>query len=254
MKFCLYNSDCFDAFEAIKSNSVDLILCDLPYGTTQNKWDSVLPLEKLWEQYVRICKENAAIVLTASQPFTTKLIASNYNLFKYEWIWQKTRPVGHLNAKKRPMLAHESVLVFCKGTPVYYPQDLKPHGKINKRSSSGDNYNDAGTENFAEFTNYPRSVIEFSHDKEKIHPTQKPVALFEYLIKTYTTEGETVLDNTFGSGTTGVACANTGRLFLGMEQNADYFEKAQTRIKQAYAESSFDFSSSDVTKVLAKIV
>ncbi len=227
----LMQGDCLELMNEIPDQSVDMILCDLPYGTTQNRWDSVIPFEPLWAQYKRICK--GAIVLTAAQPFTSALVMSAAHLFRYEWVWSKVRPVGHLNAKRRPMQAHESALVFAENAPPYFPQGLTPCRKVNKRSTSGSNYGKAGVANVAEWTGYPRSVIEFDHDGEKHHPTQKPVALMEYLIRTYTNEGETVMDNCMGSGTTGVACMNTGRKFIGMEQDAKYFEIAQKRIHNA---------------------
>jgi site-specific DNA-methyltransferase (adenine-specific) len=226
----LFHGDCLELMRDIPDGSVDMILCDLPYGTTSCKWDSVIPFEPLWAEYRRICKSNAAIVLTASQPFTSSLVMSNSAWFRYEWIWQKKRPVGHLNARRRPMLSHESILVFSENAPRYAPQGLVPYGKVNRRTTSGDNYGAAGISNFAEFTNYPRTVVEFDHDSNKLHPTQKPVALMEYLIRTYTNEGETVLDNCMGSGTTGVACVNTGRKFIGIEKDDKYFEVARDRI------------------------
>lgn len=226
----LFNGDCLDVMPRLPTGSVDLILCDLPYGTTQNKWDSVIPLDRLWAEYWRIAKPNAAIVLTASQPFTTTLAASALDFLRYEWVWCKTRAVGHLNAKRRPMLKHETALVFCREAPPYNPQGLQPHGKINRRSKSGDNYGAAGASNFAEWTNYPDSLIEFPHDAEKLHPTQKPVALMEYLIQTYTNPGDLVLDNCMGSGTTGVAAMQSGRHFIGIEQDPDYFAICQRRI------------------------
>lgn len=225
-----YNEDCFDAMKEIPDGVIDMILCDLPYGTTQNKWDSIIPLDRLWAEYWRIAKPNAAIVLTCNQPFSTKLGASCLDHLKYEWIWCKTRAVGHLSAKKRPMLKHETALVFYKNQPVYNAQDLKPHGKVNKRSTSGSNYGKAGTSNYAEWTNYPSSLIEFQHDAEKFHPTQKPVALFEYLIKTYTNENELVLDNTAGSGTTAIAAMNTNRKWVCIEKETEYYDKAIDRI------------------------
>lgn len=222
----LMRGDCLELMPTLADNSVDLILCDLPYGTTQNKWDSVIQFEPLWAHYKRICR--GAIVLTAAQPFTAALIMSNPRDFRYQWVWCKTRSVGHLNAKKMPMNAHEDVCVFGRGP--YNPQGLQPYGKVNKRSKSGDNYGAAGTSNFADFTNYPNTLLTFAHDKERLHPTQKPVALMEYLIRTYTNEGDTVLDNCMGSGTTGVACANTGRKFIGIERNEKYFDICCERI------------------------
>lgn len=227
----LYQGDCLEVMRTLPDKCVDMVLCDLPYGTTQNKWDSVIPFSNLWAEYKRLCK--GAIVLTAAQPFTSALVMSAPELFRYEWVWSKTRPVGHLNAKRRPMQAHESSLVFAQDTPPYNPQGLVPCRKVNKRSTSGDNYGKAGTENIAEWTGYPRSIIEFDHDSEKHHPTQKPVALMEYMIRTYTSEGDVVLDNTMGSGTTGVACMNTGRGFIGIERDDGYFKIAQARINAA---------------------
>lgn len=222
----LLRGDCLDLMQTIPDQSVDLVLCDLPYGTTQNKWDSVIPFDALWREYKRLCK--GVIVLTAAQPFTSALVMSNIDDFRYQWVWCKTRAVGHLNAKKMPMNAHEDVCVFGRG--AYNPQGLVPYGKINKRSKSGDNYGTAGTSNFAEFTNYPSTLLTFPHDKERLHPTQKPVALMEYLIRTYTNEGDTVLDNCMGSGTTGVAARQSGRRFIGMERDEKYFDICVERI------------------------
>jgi site-specific DNA-methyltransferase (adenine-specific) len=224
----LMHGDCLELMKDVPDQSVDMILCDLPYGTTQNKWDSVIPFEPLWAQYKRICK--GAIVLTATQPFTSALVASNSRDFRYEMVWEKSSVTGHLNAHRRPMRTHEDVLVFSDFAPPYYPQGLKPYGKTKKRGNNGTNFGKSGTENHQEFTNYPRSIIRIANDSKPVHPTQKPVALMEYLILTYTNEGETVMDNCMGSGTTGVACMNTGRKFIGMEQDAKYFEIAQKRI------------------------
>ena len=214
---------------SIPDGSVDMILCDLPYGTTQNKWDSVIPFEPLWAHYKRICK--GPIVLTASLPFTATLGASNVGWLKYGWVWEKGSATGHLNAKRMPMKLHEDILVFSKGSHVYNPQDLVPFGKVTRRGSNGGNFGVSGKENFQEFTNYPRSVLRFNNDPKPIHPTQKPVALMEYLIKTYTNEGDVVMDNCMGSGTTGVACANTGRNFIGIEKDPTYFAAAKARIE-----------------------
>lgn len=223
------HGDCLELMREIPDGSVDMVLCDLPYGTTQNKWDSVIPFEPLWEQYWRVCKPNAAVVLTAAQPFTSALVMSQVRYFKYDWSWNKTAATGHLNAKTRPMRNHEDVLVFCKGAIPYNPQDLKPHGKVTRRGSNGSNFGVSGTENFQEFTNYPRSRIEFPNDGKQ-HPTQKPVALFEYLIRTYTNEGEHVLDNTAGSGTTAIAAENAGRRWTCMERDPTYYEAAIARV------------------------
>ena len=220
----------------IPDGSVDMILADLPYGTTQNKWDSIIPFEPLWEQYERIIKDNGAIVLTASQPFTTKLIGSNFDLFRYELIWDKKLPTGHLNAKRMPLKRHENVLVFYKKLPVYNPQFTKgePYDKgFALRLSENWGKQVAVSGKNASGRRYPTSLIVKSNANQrvKLHPTQKPVALFEYLIKTYTNEGDTVLDNVMGSGTTGVACKNLNRNFIGIELDDEYFEIAKERIE-----------------------
>jgi len=234
----------------IPDGSVDMVLADLPYGTTACKWDSVIPFAPLWAAYRRVCKPNAAIVLTASQPFTSALVMSNLSGFKYEWIWEKNQPSGIATARFRPMKNHENILVFCDGRGVYNKQPTRSKitdralGKSNgkfwdktnvgvtgmkpKKTSNPDNI-------LLENVN-PRTVIQFSippNAKGKMHPTQKPVALMEYLIRTYTNEGQTVLDNTMGSGTTGVACANTGRRFIGIERDEAYFAIARQRIESA---------------------
>lgn len=227
----LLQGDCLELMKELPDKSIDMILCDLPYGTTKNKWDVVIDLDKLWEQYTRIIKDNSAIVLTAQTPFDKVLGASNIKMLKYEWIWEKSNSTGFLNAKRQPLRKHENVLVFYKKLPSYTPQGLIPYNKIVRRGSNGSNYNGSNKENFQEFTNYPTSIIQFGYDKEKIHPTQKPVALFEYLIKTYTNEGDTVLDNCMGSGTTGVACKNLNRNFIGMELDETYFNIAKDRIE-----------------------
>jgi site-specific DNA-methyltransferase (adenine-specific) len=236
MSVTLLQGDCLEIMPTLPASSVDLVLCDLPYGSTQNKWDIVIPFEPLWEQYKRICK--GAVVLTASQPFTSRLVMSNPSGFRYAWVWEKTTATGHLNAKRMPMKIHEDVVVFSKDTPPYSPQDLKPFGKMVHRGHNGDNFGVSGKENFQEFTNYPRSIIKFAIDKEKLHSTQKPVALMEYLIRTYTNPGDTVLDNCMGSGTTGVACVNTGRNFIGIEKDPNYFAIAQARIETSKAQNT----------------
>jgi len=230
--------DCLKFMKEIPDSSVDMVMCDLPYGTTQNKWDSVIPLEPLWMEYRRVCKKSAAIVLTAAQPFTSVLVCSNLKEFRYDWTWEKTTASGHLNAKKRPLRAHEDLLVFCQAIPPYYPQ--KTFGHVRKTARNVDRskklsgcYGDqSGITSYDSTERYPRSVIKTSTDKQKskLHPTQKPVALMEYLIRTYTNEGDTVLDNCMGSGTTGVACVNTGRQFIGIERDEKYFQIAKERI------------------------
>lgn len=241
MKHNLMLGDCLELMKEIGSGTVDMILCDLPYGTTCCSWDAVIPFEPLWEQYERVIKENGAIVLFAAQPFAAVLATSNLKLFRYEWIWEKPAATGFFNAHFQPLRAHENILVFYKSKPTFNP--IKTFGHERKTAKR----KDIGSEHYGKQVNiksydsterYPRSVQLFSSDKQKsnFHPTQKPVALCEYLIRTYTNEGETVLDNTMGSGTTGVACVNTGRLFIGIEQEKKYFDIAQERIAQAGTE------------------
>jgi len=227
----LHLGDCLEVMKQIPDKSVDAIICDLPYGTTQNKWDSIIPLDMLWEQYKRIC--NGAIVLTAQTPFDKVLGCSNLKMLKYEWIWKKESGTGFLNAKKAPLKDHENVLVFYDKTPTYNPQmrtGFKPY--VCKQGHVGSNYGKVNPQNITESNGdrYPLTVIEFQRDKNKIHPTQKPLALMEYLVKTYTNEGDTVLDNCMGSGTTGVACKNLNRKFIGIEQDPTYFQIAKERI------------------------
>lgn len=237
--------DCLEKMAGIPNNSVDMVLCDLPYGTTACKWDSVIPFEPLWAHYKRICKTNAAIVLTASQPFTSVLGSSKIPWLKYSWYWRKSRATGHLNAKIMPMKDIEDVLVFYKSPPTYNPQGTKPLNRIQRNSasdmargvSSDPTSVVTGGITVAEYTQentgYPRQVLDFPSEGKTIHPTQKPVALMEYLIKTYTNEGELVLDNCMGSGTTGVACANLQRRFIGIEKDPAYHEIAVERIYNA---------------------
>lgn len=228
----LMQGDCLDAMWLIPDGSVDLILCDLPYGTTQNKWDSVIPFEPLWTHYWRVLKPNGAVVLTAQAPFDKVLCASQIQHLKYEWIWKKSKATGHLNSKMQPLKEHENVCVFYQWQPTYNPQGLirKPVPTIRKGRDNGGNYGKSDKDALQEFENFPRSVLEVPSEGKTVHPTQKPVALMEYLIKTYTNEGETVLDNCMGSGTTGVACKNTGRNFIGIERDPEYFKIAQSRI------------------------
>lgn len=226
--------DCLDLMRGLPDRSVDLILCDLPYGTTQNKWDCVVSLPSLWGHYRRIVKANGAIVLSAQAPFDKALGASNLSALKYEWVWEKENGTGHLNAKKAPLKSHENLLVFYERQPTYNPQfeQGKPYTQKSGRGSS--NYGaQPGSIIESDGRRYPKTVLRFNRDKSKLHPTQKPVALMEYLIKTYTNEGDVVLDNCMGSGTTGVACMNTGRHFIGYEMNDDYFAIANWRIFEA---------------------
>lgn len=237
MKFpLLMNADCLQAMCVIPDGSVDLILCDLPYGTTQNKWDSVIPFETLWVHYWRLLKPNGAVVLTAAQPFTSALVMSQPDAFKYQWVWEKTQAVGHLNAWKQPMRKHEDVCVFYRKPPTYNPQvEDKPaenQRPQTRRTKPTDNYGAHSLDVFRcpPDKSMPSSVLKIPNAQKTVHPTQKPVALMEYLIKTYTNAGETVLDNCMGSGTTGVAARNTGRNFIGIERDPEYFRIAQERI------------------------
>ena len=250
----LINGDCLEVMNDIPDKSVDMILADLPYGITSIVWDVIIPFEKLWAQYERVIKDKGAIVLFSAQPFTTDLINSNRKLFRYEIIWEKTHPKGHLLANKMPMKAHENIEVFYKHPTKYNPQKTQVYNQeIGKKNRGGgikiDNslhygghkifYDPAKVETGLRF---PVTVIKFSNHnghyfgKEKNatkHPTQKPIALLEYLIKTYTDEGATVLDNVMGSGSTGVACVNTNRNFIGIELDKEYFEFAKKRIEDA---------------------
>lgn len=226
-----------------------MILCDLPYGSTHCKWDTVIPFDKLWAQYKRIIKDNGAILLFSAQPFTTDLINSNRKMFRYEIIWEKTLPLGFLNAKRMPLRTHENIVVFYKHLPTYNPvkkraekKNLRPIGSIRLNSGKAEQYNEFRKENWKyveDGTRYPTDVVKFSNWNGALfgnvkntvkHPTAKPVPLLEYLICTYTNEGETVLDNCMGSGSTGVACINTNRNFIGFELDEHYFQVAKQRI------------------------
>ena len=236
MNYKLFNGDCLDWMAKFPDGKFDLILCDLPYGTTRNKWDAVIPFEELWAQYRRICK--GAIVLTAAQPFSSALVASNFQDFKYEWVWVKSKITGVLNAKRMPVRKHEQILVFGN-TGTYNAQGLVRCDKVTKQGRSSDNYGAREAESYTqEFTNWPRDVLEVPSEGKTVHPTQKPVALMEYLVKTYTNEGGIVLDNCMGSGTTGVACANTGRKFVGIERDEKYFAIAKERIESSFNKES----------------
>ena len=270
--FELYCGDCLVEMDQVADGSVDLILCDLPYGTTDRKgisdkgdnrvlsWDTVIPLDKLWEQYRRVLKPSGAVVLTADQPFTSQLVVSNLEWFKYEWIWKKRKVTGFLHANARPMKETEDILVFspmgASGGSVKVNKNMtyNPQGLVEKRVKKKNNAKRLGkflhqpehmgegnkllheTEYEQKWTNYPSEIIEFGLDRNVIHPTQKPVALMEYLIKTYSNEGETVLDNCMGSGTTGVACKRTNRNFIGIEREVEYFTEAKNRIESVTVE------------------
>jgi site-specific DNA-methyltransferase (adenine-specific) len=267
MELTLYHGDCLIEMDKILDGSVDLILCDLPYGTTDRKgisdkgdnrvlsWDTIIPLDKLWDQYRRVLKPSGAVVLTADQPFTSQLVLSNLEWFKYEWIWKKKKVTGFLHANARPMKETEDILVFsllgASGGSVKANKNMtyNPQGLIEKNVKKKNNAKRLGkflhqpehmgagnkllheTEYEQKYTNYPSEILEFGLDKGSIHPTQKPVALMEYLIRTYSNEGETVLDNCMGSGTTGVACVNTNRNFIGIEMDAEYYSASCERIR-----------------------
>ena len=233
----IYLGDCLEVMQQINDDSIDMILCDLPYGTLSCKWDSIISFDKLWEQYKRIIRKDGAMVFTSSQPFTTALISSNMQMFRYCWVWHKTRPSNFPLAKKQPMKYHEDVVVFGIKSPRYFPQMISGDKVRKKGKNDGYRGYNKGLEKpsyldkeYKDF--YPSSIQTFQHHNGGlIHPTQKPVSLFEYLIKTYTKEGDLVLDNCAGSGTTGVACKNTGRNFILIEKDPEYFQKAKERIE-----------------------
>lgn len=223
-----YHGDCFEAMREIPDGVIDMVLCDLPYGTTQNKWDSVLPLDELWKEYNRLCV--GSIILTATQPFSSIVTLSNIERFRYQWVWVKSKITGVLNAKRMPVRKHEQILVF--GGVTYNAQGLIEKGTITKQGGNSTNYGDRSSSDYVqEFTNWPRDVLEIPSEGKGFHPTQKPVALFEYLIRTYTNEGDLVLDNCAGSGTTAIACENTGRRWVCIEKDDEYYAKAVERVK-----------------------
>lgn len=244
----IHKGDCLKLMpKLIKDKSIDMIFCDLPYGTTKCKWDSVIDLPKLWSEYERVIKDNGAILLFAQTPFDKVLGASNLKLLRYEWIWEKTQATGHLNAKKMPMKAHENILVFYKKLPIYNPQKTTGHERkvskgyqrdicIKRRDEKwGDNYlygKETTAPDYDSTERYPRSVLTFASDKQKskLHPTQKPLSLIEYMIKTYTNEGDLILDNACGSGTTGLGAKNLNRNYIMMEQDPDHYETACKRV------------------------
>lgn len=241
----LWQGDCLTMMQFIPSGSVDLILCDLPYGTTQCKWDAIIPFAELWAAYRRILKPNGAVVLTASQPFTTALGASNLSWLRYSWVWEKARPTDFLNAKKKPLKGFEDILVFAPKLGIYNPQDTisidrtvsntgtKAGGRHGRKENDDQSFHGGvKSETYRQtVTGYPRGIVRFAQEASALHPTQKPVALMEYLIRTYSNEGDVVLDNCMGSGTTGVACRRTGRQFIGIERDEKYFAIAKARIE-----------------------
>ena len=229
--------DCLEVMPTLKDKSVDMILCDLPYGTTACKWDTIIPFEPLWLEYKRLIKDNGAIVLTASQPFTSILVCSNLPMFKYCWVWEKTKASGHLDANRKPMRKHEDIIVFCKqGFPFYDPQgvvsgEFKTGRNVDMGNRVYSQYNNHG---ISKKGNYPKTIIKIANPSGAghLHPTQKPVALFEYLIKTYTNEGDLVLDNCAGSGTTAIACLNTNRNYVLIEKEKEYIDIINKRIAE----------------------
>ena len=246
-KIELMKGDCLEMMKSIPNGSVDLILTDPPYATTKNKWDSIIPFEPMWDHLKRIIKPKGVIVLFAQTPFDKILGASNLDMLKYEWVWFKNRPAGHLNSKFAPLKSHENILVFTEGSTsfvkntknssTYNPQGLVACLKVNKRTRGNGNYDEVNNklENVALFENYPKSVLNFKVEVG-LHPTQKPVALLEYLIRTYTDEGETVLDFTAGSMSTAIACINTNRKGIMIEKDEQYFKVGSERVKRALSE------------------
>lgn len=246
----IYNIDCLEGMKQIADNSVDCIICDLPYGTTKNAWDSIIPLNELWAEYKRIIKSKGAIVLFGQQPFTSMLVASNYQWFKYEWIWEKSVATGFLNSKFAPLKKHENILVFSEGAAChvkdpsyampYQPQFRQGKPYSQKAKSTSKNYDYKAYKPFETVNDgnhyYPVDILEFAQDTDKLHPTQKPVELLRYLVRTYSNEGDLILDNCVGSGTTAVAAIKEKRHFIGMELNKEYYDIACKRIKKEQAE------------------
>lgn len=234
----IYNEDCLEGMKKIPDKSIDMILCDLPYGTTRNKWDSVIPFELLWKQYERVIKDNGAIVLTSSGMFTAELMMSNPKMLKYRMIWEKSKATNFLNAKKQPLRKYEEICVFYKKQPTYNPQMSvgNPYNKGTRKNQLTGSYGVfLPSEVKSEGNRYPNDIVYFktAESEGKVyHPTQKPVALFEYLIKTYSNEGETVLDNCMGSGTTAIACINTNRNYIGFELDEEYYKASLDRIEK----------------------
>ena len=231
----IYLGDCLEIMKEIPSKSIDMILCDLPYGITKNSWDVIIPFDKLWNEYLRITKQTAAMVFTANGLFTVDLIQSMRKYYRYSLVWEKNIASGFLNANKMPLRSHEDIVVFYKNTPIYNPQftNGKAYTKKSKIQSSNYNYFKPYQTNNKSGDRFPRSIIYAISKRESNHPTEKPVELFEYLIKTYTNEGDLVLDNCIGSGTTAIAAINTNRNFIGIEKNQDYFNESLNRLKKS---------------------
>jgi site-specific DNA-methyltransferase (adenine-specific) len=248
----IYNEDCLEGMKRIEDRSIDLILCDLPYGTSASSWDKTLPMEKLWEQYERIIKPNRAIVLFSQEPFTSLLVCSNLKMWKYNWIWEKDNATNFLNSHYQPMKITEDICVFGTGatsytkkseTMIYNPQfsegkpyvivsgQQKSNSAVVRAGKSSGREDIGGYKSESDGKRYPKNLIKFNRDKEKLHPTQKPVTLIEYLIKTYSNEGDLVLDNCMGSGTTAVASINTNRKYIGFEKDEEYYNIAIKRVE-----------------------
>ena len=237
----LFKGDCIDVMKTIPDDSVDMIFTDLPYGTTRNKWDSIVPLDEMWEQYDRIIKSGGAVCLFSQQPFTSKLINSNINNFRYEWVIEKDNATGFLNARRMPLKAHDNVVVFYDKLPLYNPQftEGKPYKVKNHGNSTNYGAYKVEYESINDGKRFPRDVVKFNTKIQNgtVHPTQKAINVLEYFIKTYTNEGETVLDSCMGSGSTGVACMNLNRDFVGIEKEPEYFNIAKDRILKAKKEN-----------------
>jgi len=238
----LYNEDCLQTMKRIPDGSIDLMLTDIPYGTTQNEWDILPNLNEMWIEWKRILKPNGVWIFTAQQPIASDLIVSNRKDFRYEWIWEKTQGTGHLNANKMPLKIHENILIFYRQLPTYNPQIIKSLKRVVKRNglkAKTTNYGDFTEISKSEYDGYvPTDIIQFDRDAEQQHPTQKPVDLFRYLIKTYSNEGETVFDGYMGSGTTAIACIAEKRNYIGSELSNEYFEIATKRIENARSQTS----------------
>ncbi len=253
MTIDLRYGDTIEQMKLIPDKSINAIICDLPYGTTKCKWDSIIPFDKLWEQYNRIINPNGAIVLFGAEPFSSLLRTSNINGYKYEWVWVKSRPIGFLNVKKMPLKNTELISIFYNNQPTYNPQGVVKINKkrINDNSKNGNNKTGLSGHNggkmkgeyIQEYTNYPTQVLIFASERG-LHPTQKPVSLMEYLILTYSNENDLILDNTFGSCTTGIACINTNRNFIGIENNMDYFNISLKRVEEKRKEKDFNIVTS----------
>lgn len=237
----LYQGGCLQILPTLEAGSVDAVVADLPYGTTACKWDAVIPFAPLWKCYRHVAKDDAAFVLTASQPFTSSLVMSNPEAFRYEWIWEKPKATGHLDARRKPLKAHENVCVFYSQRCTFNPRMTEgtPYTNRHKPGDTGNCYGEVKAYSFEnKGTRFPRSVQKFSHVAKPEHDTQKPVELIAYMVETYSNEGDTILDNTMGSGTTGVACVNTGRKFIGIELDPGYYEIAKRRIQAALADKA----------------